>query len=175
MLKSWDAHQTRLVCLLTTIFWRYVDSWLMHLLFAEQWAAVRVLAQWSRKLCYTKVLILFRGAQPCLCVPFLFGTQLFSHLKVYDLISFQYVHNHWFSGSEPFIFCRLQCWFLPAVAITASKFGGLIQTGLIWTPSFESLYWRDLWVTVAFLHETVVLKELQIISWLVNSFPFMER
>ena len=34
---------------------------------------------------------------------------------------------------------------------------------------------RDLWVTVAFLYEAVVLKESQIISWLVNSFPFMER
>ena len=52
---------------------------------AEQWAAARALAQWSRKLCYRKVLILFRGARPCLCAPFLFVIQMsFTPFKIYD-------------------------------------------------------------------------------------------
>jgi len=79
LLKSWDAHQTRLVETARTFF---------QLIFAKQWAALRVLAQWSRKLCNKIILILFKCARFYLCTLFLFGRHIFqsSILSNYPLL-----------------------------------------------------------------------------------------
>ena len=53
-----------------------LDSCFFQMMPAEQWAVVRVLAQWSRKLCNKIILILFKCARFYLCTLFLFGRHI---------------------------------------------------------------------------------------------------
>ena len=139
LLKSWDAHQTRLVE--TAIIF-------LRLISAKQWAAVRVLAQWSRKLCNKIILILFKCARFYLCTLFLFG--------IHMCILFEHSRN------DPF-FCDINKMVLQDPS--SSPFVPLhpCHCQQLW-PQHQSLgawYWQvdlhiltivmvDLWVTAAF-------------------------
>ena len=127
----------------------------------------------------------------CLCAPFLFVTQIYIPWEFIfmmdDESAFSIYSWRIDPGFELFTFCHLQFLSQQAVAITASKFGVLIQTGLHcydcnFCPCFycsflvfQIIFFVDLWVTVAFPYEAVVLKVSQINSWLINSSPSLWR